>query len=227
MIGIFNPGTVVATVTSPSDLAFLATKSASPLIDVFEFRLDNLADHWGEAEKVAGKLAKPVLITARHPDEGGHHQLSENQRLELLRRFLPVASLLDIEVRTLRESSFALNVIQEAAAGEVSVIASFHDFEKTPAESDLRETVQIARESGAQVAKIAVYLDEMEKLFDLATLTSDTYFPVSSMGMGPLGKLSRLVLAKAGSVLNYGYLQEPNAPGQWSAEALKKLINEL
>jgi 3-dehydroquinate dehydratase-1 len=47
------------------------------------------------------------------------------------------------------------------------------------------------------------------------------------MGMGPVGKLSRLVLAKAGSVLNYGYLLEANAPGQWPAWELKSLIDQI
>ena len=44
------------------------------------------------------------------------------------------------------------------------------------------------------------------------------------MGMGKFGKASRLALAKAGSVLNYGYLDCPNAPGQWEATELKRLL---
>ncbi len=41
--------------------------------------------------------------------------------------------------------------------------------------------------------------------------------PLSVMGMGRFGKISRLLLAQAGSVLNYGYLDRPNASGQWEA----------
>ena len=47
------------------------------------------------------------------------------------------------------------------------------------------------------------------------------------MGMGVFGKVSRLALAKAGSALNYGYLDRPNAPGQWEARELKKLISQI
>jgi 3-dehydroquinate dehydratase-1 len=47
------------------------------------------------------------------------------------------------------------------------------------------------------------------------------------MGMGPLGRLSRLVLAQAGSCLNYGYLRAANAPGQWSAKELSDLLAKL
>jgi 3-dehydroquinate dehydratase-1 len=47
------------------------------------------------------------------------------------------------------------------------------------------------------------------------------------MGMGALGKVSRLVFAEAGSVLNYGYLDRPNASGQWEATLLKQRLKEL
>jgi 3-dehydroquinate dehydratase-1 len=35
------------------------------------------------------------------------------------------------------------------------------------------------------------------------------------------------VLARAGSILNYGYLQTPNAPGQWPARELQRLLAEI
>jgi 3-dehydroquinate dehydratase-1 len=47
------------------------------------------------------------------------------------------------------------------------------------------------------------------------------------MGMGRFGKVSRLLLAQAGSVLNYGYLDRPNASGQWEATILKQRLKEL
>jgi 3-dehydroquinate dehydratase-1 len=47
------------------------------------------------------------------------------------------------------------------------------------------------------------------------------------MGMGGLGRVSRLTLAKLGSLLNYGFLGEANAPGQWPARQLKDLLNDL
>ena len=47
------------------------------------------------------------------------------------------------------------------------------------------------------------------------------------MGMGKLGQASRLVLACAGSKLNYGYHDKPNATGQWEAKELKGLLRRL
>jgi 3-dehydroquinate dehydratase-1 len=47
------------------------------------------------------------------------------------------------------------------------------------------------------------------------------------MGMGPLGKVSRLVLAAAGSRLNYGYLDKPQVAGQWPALELARRLEEI
>jgi 3-dehydroquinate dehydratase len=42
-----------------------------------------------------------------------------------------------------------------------------------------------------------------------------------------LGKLSRLILAKAGSYLSYGSLGEVVAPGQWPVLRLRALMAEI
>ena len=47
------------------------------------------------------------------------------------------------------------------------------------------------------------------------------------MGMGPLGKVSRLLFAQLGSVLNYGFLHEAQVSGQWEATLLKQRLSEL
>ena len=71
MFSLQQSGNVVAAVTSRADLVLLASNAVPNEIDVFEFRLDNLAKDLDEAETVAKNLKRPVLITARHPDEGG------------------------------------------------------------------------------------------------------------------------------------------------------------
>ena len=60
-------------------------------------------------------------------------------------------------------------------------------------------------------------------LFAIAGITDtlDGYFARR------MGQVSRLVLACAGSILNYGYLDKPNAPGQWEARELRELLRRL
>lgn len=227
MFPIKSTGNVVATITTKADLEALSENATPKGIDVLELRLDNLCEDLDEAEVVAKASKLPVLITARNPLEGGVNELSEAKRLQLLARFLPYAKAIDLEIQTLKASSDARQLLQGAQRSNITVVGSFHDFHQTPSIPTIRETLQKGSDLGVSIAKLALYLDKMENLFALAEIVEQSKAPISAMGMGPLGKLSRLVLAKAGSVLNYGFFREPNAPGQWSAETLKELINEV
>lgn len=110
------------------------------------------------------------------------------------------------------------------------MIASCHDFQKTLPLSDLESAIVATQAGFADVVKIAMTLNSMSDMTILLLLTEATVASgqkISSMGMGRFGKVSRLALAAAGSCLNYGFLHEPNAPGQWPAAELKRLIGEL
>jgi len=134
--------------------------------------------------------------------------------------------LVDIE---LRQAAAMRDVIGEARERGAEVILSYHDFQRTPRPEKLRELARRARDAGADVFKVATMT---EKPRDLATLieflaNEKGALPLSVMGMGTYGKVSRLVLAQAGSCLNYGYLGAANASGQWPVAALKARIAEL
>ncbi|MCB1061981.1 MAG: type I 3-dehydroquinate dehydratase [Verrucomicrobiae bacterium] len=219
---------VVATVHRPQDLQALASRPADDTIcDLLEFRLDNLREHLDEVETVVRSTQVPCLMTARHSDEGGAGFLDEATRESLLRRFLPMAQLIDIEIRSLPAMADLVNDARNAGVG---VIASCHDFQKTLPLSDLESAIVATQAGFADVVKIAMTLNSMSDMTILLLLTEATVASgqkISSMGMGRLGKVSRLALAAAGSCLNYGFLHEPNAPGQWPAAELKRLIGEL
>lgn len=222
---------VVATITQKQDLEILTGETELELPDVLEFRLDNLVDHIDSTREAASGLPAGVakLITARHPAEGGIGDLNENRRLELYREFLESSDLLDTEVLSLQKSGFR-ELVPEARQAGTTVIASFHDFEKSPPRSLLEDTIASAYQSGADIAKLAVVVTtfaELNTLVELVEANTQAGKAISAMGMGPLGKLSRLVLAKAGSCLNYGYFRVENAPGQWSAAELAGLIGEI
>ncbi|MEX2578215.1 MAG: type I 3-dehydroquinate dehydratase [Verrucomicrobiales bacterium] len=218
----------MATVTQPGDLALLApTEEAAA--DILEFRLDDLVDSLSTVKQTIETLSTPAIVTARHPDEGGSNALDSAERLELYRAVLPAAAFVDTEIATLQSGDFA-GFVAEAHAAETLAIASYHDFSGFPGIDTLARHVETAYDLEADIAKVAVVIESMSQLFDLVTLVERQVAEgrlVSAMGMGPLGKLSRLVLAKAGSCLNYGYLRIPNAPGQWSASDLARLVKDL
>ena len=215
---------VVGTVHSPGALR-CALKLKPGSVDVLELRLDAFVSDLETLEKAARRLKFPLLITARHPAEGGVGGLSAGARRALYRRFLPYAAWMDVELRSVKPLA---DVVSEARTAGVQLVVSSHFFRRMPTLTQLKALAGKARRAGADVFKLAA---RAERPADVATLLG--LFPESAgqhlavMGMGAFGQVSRLVLARAGSVLNYGYLDQPNASGQWEATELRKQIQLL
>jgi 3-dehydroquinate dehydratase I len=194
-------------------------------VDVVEVRLDALATHLDAVERLIRKIRIPVLITARHPAEGGIGKLSASQRAAMYHRFLPYATLLDIE---LRSASAMKEVCKSARTQGVKLVLSHHNFKSTPPLKTLLELARKAATLDADIFKVATMTSkasELARLVEFANAKSP--IKCATMGMGKFGQVSRLTLALAGSVLNYGYLHKANAPGQWEARELKALLKRL
>ncbi len=215
---------VVGAVHSPGALR-RALRIQPGEVDFLEIRVDSFALEPAPLLRALPRLRVPLIITVRHPAEGGLHRLGFPRRRELFAQFLPFAALIDIELR----SCVALaSTIADARAARVRVIVSEHHFKTPPTTARLRQTLRRARAAGADICKLAARADTPAALAQLLALFSRRpALPLSVMGMGTFGKISRLLLAQAGSVLNYGYLDQPNASGQWEAVLLQKRLAEL
>lgn len=217
---------VVGAVSSAATLEALASDpTLAEGCDLLELRLDSIDLAPDESRPLAQKLRLPLLITARHPEEGGQYNLDATERATLLDAHLDLAALMDVELRSAMDLD---KVISKAKARHVGVIGSFHDFNATPGDDVLRGAADFALQFKLDAVKVATTLQQPEDLARLIQLVAaEKRLPVAAMGMGNLGRASRLVLAKCGSLLNYGYVGESNAPGQWAASELKKLLNAL
>jgi 3-dehydroquinate dehydratase-1 len=144
----------------------------------------------------------------------------------LLRAALPDACMIDIEAVS---ASSMEGLISEIAAQGIPWIASYHDFNGLPTVRELATQAGIAKNAGAAAFKAAALLHTPDELAALARFQmSDQGLPLSTMGMGGLAPVSRLLCAQAGSVLNYGFVGETaTAPGQWSARQLRDSIRSL
>jgi len=217
---------VVAEAAALDSFVSLTPIARSVCCDAVELRLDTLRiDTSDLLQRLAG-IDTPILITARHPAEGGEGPADAVGRLALLEPFLQRAALCDVELRSLPEMRPWVERAQRAGVG---IVGSFHDFQHTPSDEVLEGAVSLAEAAGVDTVKIATFLNEPADLTRLIRFVSaQRRLRVSAMGMGPLGRVSRLVLAKCGSLLNYGYLgAEGNVSGQWSASRLKALLEEL
>ena len=215
MAGVMSPA-VVGIVDSPAALR-AAGRLRRGEVDFLEWRADFLG-----TGIVKSKI--PWIVTARHPAEGGQNEMSPPTRREALLELLPAAALVDVEIRSLGGMK---QVLSEARKSGVGVIASFHDFQKTPSSARLEDLVKKASDAGADVLKIATHTNAPGDVARLLDLLGKTPRPLAVMGMGPLGMASRVMLAAAGSVLNYGWLHRPNVTGQWSAKDLRGILKKI
>lgn len=190
--------------------------------DLFELRLDGLVRSVKAVREGIDKLPAPCIITARHPREGGENQLSSHARRELLLALLPRGAWVDIELRSARPLA---PVLRAAQSKNIRVIISFHDFRGTPTASRLDEIARAAQSLGPEVVKIATRTDtpaQLERL--LGFFERQRGGKVVAMGIGKLGRKSRLELARRGCPLNYAHLGAPQIAGQLSIPELRQAL---
>jgi 3-dehydroquinate dehydratase-1 len=215
---------IVGVIASRSDLLLAARMTTPP--DLFELRLDRLIGLLDELEKKVPLLRAPLIVTARHPEEGGANRLSIQRRRELLLRFLPCAHYLDVELRSVKELRPVLDL---ARRKKIHRIISFHDLKETPDVRVLKARAHAARAAGASSFKLATRTDtpaQLVYLFDFFA-DRDVDFAVSAMGIGQLGAASRVALAQLGSVFTYASIGQSTIEGQLSIRQLRSAFTAL
>ncbi|MFC6826354.1 type I 3-dehydroquinate dehydratase [Halopelagius fulvigenes] len=209
--------------------------AADPLVDehadAVEFRMD-LADSDPESALDAYDGGVPLIATNRASWEGGECDDGEDDRLAALERAAErdVVAAVDIELDSLLtpRGAAAADRVRESGA---SVVASVHDFEGTPAASELRRKLHRAATLG-DVGKVAVTAtDDRDALrlleaTDAATTWGDT---VATMAMGEAGRHTRAVAPVYGSKIGYAPVRpaDATAPGQYDLETLSRLVGDL
>ena len=196
-----------------------------PECDWMELRVDALPMELSAEQVMEQRPTVPVLVTVRHQSEGGLREWgSESERLSMAQALMPMATALDWEIAQLPH---AAELVHAAKSAGVTLIASAHDFNKTPSLEFLLQQESVARAAGADIVKFAFRLHTAEDMMVGVELLRRACGPMAVMGMGPLGPVSRLLYAQYGSCLVYGYLGEtPTAPGQWAAGMFRKALNE-
>ncbi|HME87885.1 MAG TPA: type I 3-dehydroquinate dehydratase [Chthoniobacterales bacterium] len=223
---------LVGVIASLADLRFALHMRQPP--DLFELRLDCLCEMVDQLERKMSILSAPVIITARDPREGGIANLSLAHRRDLLLRFLPYAKYIDVELRSARAFK---SLLERARQEKVFLILSLHDFKSTPSPGSLRSKASLAKALGADIFKIACRTDSPAQLARLINFVPSkghaggrrdgrrqVGLSLSAMGIGKLGVLSRLLLARSGSVLNYCSLHKSQVEGQPSIELLRSAL---
>ncbi len=215
-----NKSIVASIGKAPVDSAIKAKTLGA---DLLELRIDLLDTDARHVLAELKKLGLPVIITNRMKQEGGAWAGSEYERIRTLLSLMPLADAVDIELCAEERDT----VVKKAKSAGKTVIISAHDFLGTP---ELDVMVGIIRESfeaGADIAKLAVMPQSFEDVLRLFELTLHSKEQVCTIAMGDIGKHSRVIAPVYGSVMTYGYVNKPTAPGQLRVDELKSILKLL
>ncbi|MBZ0158324.1 MAG: type I 3-dehydroquinate dehydratase [Alphaproteobacteria bacterium] len=196
--------------------------------DILELRVDMFdiltPEHVEEVFRtVRGRVNKPVIATIRDVAEGGQKEIPD--RALLYRSVVPLSDAVDVEVRN---ADLMKEVKEWCVTHRKILIGSYHNFTATPDDSALDEIVVRGKEQGADIVKIAAMPGDREEVTRLLLYTlRNRDKMLITMSMGDIGLPSRIFGPLFGSLVTYGYIGKPSAPGQLSASELLYILRRL
>ncbi|MDM7934361.1 MAG: type I 3-dehydroquinate dehydratase [Methanothrix sp.] len=190
---------------------------AAEYADMIELRLDLVEEEPLETLRALRRATtRPIIATCRPTYEGGRFEGEEVERLELLAEASEYASLVDIELR---------------AQGRLRVsrplIVSYHDFSGTPSREKMEGIIRDMMDAGAAIAKLAVTPSSLKDNLLILEMLLGAEAPLCMIAMGPLGRHMRAIAPLYGSLLTYGYVSQPAAPGQMRVDELVEAMRLL
>ena len=208
-------------------------------LDVVEWRVDWFEGvfDFAQVEDVLKDLRSalgetPILFTFRTSKEGGEKAIEPAAYAELNIKAAQTGyvDLVDVEIFT--GDDIVKKIIDGAHAAGVKVVASNHDFFKTPAKADIIYRLRKMQDMNADIPKIAVMPQNKKDVLTLLAATEEmtTNYadrPIITMSMAGTGVISRLCGEVFGSSMTFGAAKKASAPGQMGVNDLSTVLDLL
>ena len=192
--------------------------------DFVEIRLDFLKiEQIPETLEMIRKDLSRVVCTLRPKNEGGKFVGNEKERIaiiKLIAEYNPF--MLDIEFNTLKKNSSLTKYLKST---KTKLLVSWHDFKKTPSSAELEKKIsQMSKfSSNVKIVSTAKSTDDSTRMLELYNKKGKNN--LISFAMGDYGRTSRILCLYLGSPYTYVSLGKAIAPGQFSVDEVKKIIN--
>ncbi len=209
-----------------------ARKLDKEVVDILEWRVDSFGNLAVPALKrcfarLRQSTSKPLLLTVRTCREGGKANLLRQSYKQLLAGILSEISPDAVDVEFGRGD--IADLVSAAHAKNIPVIASFHDFTKTPSERALLKKLTRMEQAQADVLKIAVMpktaSDVLRLLKTLLAARKTLNSPMIAIAMGKLGTLTRVAGGQFGSCATFAGFGNISAPGQLGLEETNRFLS--
>lgn len=193
---------------NPEVDAFEIWIDSLPKTDLQPSVLESLIKSWKKISK------KKIVIVCKDPGEKGSFRGNDRQKVELLSAAAAGgADYIDIGFHSGKKWVETLVKMKKKA----QVIVSFHDFEKTPPFKKLQTLRMKMTELGADIIKIATFvntLEDSQRLIELALQLKKEKRKHIILGMGEKGMVTRILGQKLGNELQFVSVEVATAPGQ-------------
>lgn len=196
--------------------------------DMIEWRADYYFSMEGLALIKDSFPTKELIFTIRTVAEGGECTADDDGLLFLynLVALSGKIDILDLELEGICKTN--PEIVGKMKQAGMKILISNHDFEKTPGKQEIIDRYKRMEILGGDIGKIAVMpkdLDDVEKLMNGAKeARSQLEMPIIAISMGELGKKTRIDGEEFGSIITFGSLNKPSAPGQIGARELKQKL---
>lgn len=205
--------------------------------DLVEFRVDFYEDIFNQKNLLSllkilrEDIQQPLLFTYRSKREGGQIQLTDEQYLELV-KMVCQSQLIDlIDIELMSGNALVYQLVEIAHQYGIYVILSNHDFEKTPQDIDMRQTLEHMEIMNGDIYKIAVmpqsYQDVIRVLNVTMEMSARLNQPIVTMAMGKLGMITRMTGELTGSSITFASAGKASAPGQMSVNDLQMILEAI
>ncbi|HEU4933785.1 MAG TPA: shikimate dehydrogenase [Pyrinomonadaceae bacterium] len=193
---------------------------ATEWADVIELRLDCLKELPEDVANVLNNLSRPVIVTFRPTEQGGHRDLTHAERKAFWTSLAPQieSDWWDVEG----------DLVHDLTPDWSRIIVSHHDFSGVP--NDLEQIYERLAGTPAAVVKIAVQATDITDclpIFHLLDRARSEGRELIAIAMGNAGIATRILGPARGSFLTYGGLDDDSstAPGQVNARKLRSLYH--
>ena len=199
-------------------------KKALKKSDYAELRFDFLKpSQVPDALELVKKNLKKCVCTLRPTSEGGKFGGNENERISILKLIAEYHPfLIDVEYNTLKRNK---NLVKFIKKSKTDILVSWHDFNKTPNSSSLNQLLKQMRKFSkfVKIVTSAKKSNDTSRILSLYSHATNTN--LIAFAMGDIGRISRILCLHLSSPFTYVTLGKPVAPGQFSLDAIKSIVN--
>ncbi|MEI7579428.1 MAG: type I 3-dehydroquinate dehydratase [bacterium] len=217
----------ICTVVTGSTLRefLINLKYATESSDLVELRVDYLENLTkADLKIIKQQLDTKAILTCRHQSQGGKFNGSPKLQNEMLQEANDLGfEFLDIDLQ------IAAKILIKNKKSQL--IISYHNFLETPSTVELQEILEQMSELRADVKKLAVQINshlDLQNVYRILLNKAKTE-KIIVIGMGEMGKISRITAPLLGSYLTFGSLNAglASAPGQMTSGELENVFKMI